>query len=424
MEDRRAGVDVPPFRSVVFGGGLVVLMVASAFMQYTLGVLGPVLIERFDISRTRLGLLTSVLFLVGSAGSPVAGRLIDRLGARRLVAFPFLATISGFLLLAGAPTYALVVTAVAVAGTGMAFANPLSNKLIALHVPAGKQGLLMGIKQSGVQLAATLAGIVMPTAVVLGGLRGASAGAAVVLGAGLLVALLSIPQDPDAPRAGVRTSAPATVPAAGSTTVGQPDDSARAGRVTLLWISVYAFLMGSGIASVYAYLPLFAVDVLGMSVGRAGLLASLIGIMGMASRIIWGAISERLRHPSTALVMLAITAVVAQGLLWSSPVAGSWAVWVAVLIMGASAVAWNAVAMFTVVRVLGTSAAGANSGVIQLAFFSGFAAGPIGFGLLTDATGGYGIGWAAVTTSFALAAAVAGRWALLTRRVRAAQPSR
>lgn len=406
----------PRYIPARFGTGLVALMVASAYMQYTLSVLGPVLLERFTISRTQLGLLTSVLFIVGSAGSPLAGRMVDRLGARRMIPFPFIANIVAFLLLALAPSYAVVLTAVAIAGAGMAFANPLSNKLIAFHVPRGQQGLLMGIKQSGVQLAATLAGVVMPAALVLGGLAGAGIGTALALVVGQLVVLLAVPRDPARPPQAESAGPAAATPDAVTAAAAAAELDARTRRSTLLWIGLYAVLMGAGIASVYAYLPLFAVDALGMSVGRAGLLASVIGIMGMASRIIWGAVAERLAHPSTALVMLAGTAVMAQALLWSAPRIGIGVLWVAVVLLGSSAVAWNTVAMFTVVRVLGSSAAGANSGVIQLAFFSGFAIGPILFGLLTDVSGGYDLGWAAIMGAFSLATIVAGRWALLTHR--------
>ena len=409
----------PRYAPTRFGTGLVTLMVASAYMQYTLSVLGPVLLERFTISRTQLGLLTSVLFIVGSAGSPVAGRLVDRLGARRMIPFPFVANTVAFLLLGLAPSYPVVLAAVAIAGAGMAFANPLSNKLIAFHVPHGQQGLLMGIKQSGVQLAATLAGVVMPAALVLGGLAGAGVGTAVALVVGQLVVFLAVPHDPARPPGGPGalgpvTAAPDAVTAAAATAAAELD--ARTRRATLLWIGLYAVLMGAGIASVYAYLPLFAVDALGMSVGRAGLLASVIGVMGMASRIIWGAVAERLPHPSSALVLLAGTAVVAQAMLWSAPRTGVAVLWAAVVLLGSSAVAWNTVAMFTVIRVLGAGAAGANSGVIQLAFFSGFAIGPIVFGLLIDASGSYDLGWGAIMGAFTLATLLAGRWALLTHR--------
>lgn len=395
-------------RAGPFGGALVVLMIASAFMQYALGVLGPVLIEQFDLTRTQLGSLTSVLFVVASTASPSVGRLIDRYGARRMLPVPFAATLSGFLLVSVAPSYLTLLAAIVVAGSGMAFANPLSNKLVALHAAPGRQGLLMGVKQSGVQVAAVVAGLVMPTAVAVTGLRATASGTALVVGLGLLAVLALVPDDDTsaAPVRRVETDLEA-----------EPGDLGGAARrrTTLLWISGYAMLMGSGIAAIYAYLPLYAVDVLGMSVPRAGVLASLIGMIGVVSRIVWGTISERLRHPATALAALAATAALAQALVWSAAVLGVWAIWTAAVVLGGSAVAWNAVAMFTVVRVLGTSGAGLNSGFVQLAFFSGFAIGPLAFGAVTDVVGGYSIGWGAIFGSFVAATVVSGRWAWATR---------
>lgn len=392
-------------RPTVFGLALVILMITSALMQYTLGVLGPILIERYELSRTQLGSLTSVLFVVASTASPVVGQVIDRFGARRALPVPFLATICGFVLAAVASTYVSLLLAIAVAGSGMAFANPLSNKLVALHAAPGRQGLLMGVKQSGVQVAAVTAGVAMPTVVSLLGFPIATVVTAGVLGIGLLTVLTIVPGDPPPTsrrfgRDDMRGAASHTLPRR---------------RTTLLWISGYALLMGSGIAAIYAYLPLYATEELGMSVARAGFLAGVIGMIGVVSRIVWGALSERLRHPSTALTSLAATAVVAQGLVWSSTAIGTWAAWTAALVLGASAVAWNAVAMFAVVRVLGTGGAGVNSGFVQLAFFSGFAIGPLLFGVLTDLTDGYNAGWAAVLGSFALATLLSGRWTWATR---------
>lgn len=398
-EHRHTGI-----RSSTFGGALVVLMITSALMQYSLGVLGPVLVVEYGLTRTQLGSLTSVLFLVASTASPLVGQVIDRFGARRALPLPFAATILGFLLASAASSYISLILAIAVAGSGMAFANPLSNKLVALHAPRGRQGLLMGIKQSGVQVAAVTAGILMPTVVARLGLSTANLATAGVLSIGLLAVLRVVPQDVPTARGGPS-------PSAIRDQVSQPPPR----RTTLSWISAYALLMGSGIAAIYAYLPLYATEELGMSVARAGFLAGSIGMIGVVSRVVWGALSERLRHPATALTSLAATAMFAQALVWGSAALGNWAAWTAALVLGASAVAWNAVAMFAVVRVLGTKGAGVNSGFVQLAFFSGFAIGPLLFGLLADASGGYSVGWAAIFSSFALATVVSGRWAWATR---------
>jgi nitrate/nitrite transporter NarK len=415
-----------PPRLATLSTALVLLMVTNAFMQYSLGVLGPVLVDRFVLSRTQLGLLTSVLFVISSAASPFAGALIDRVGARRLLALPFASTTAGFVLLAVAPSYGILVAAVVVAGTGMAFANPLSNKVIALHVPPRRQGLVLGVKQSGVQVGAATAGLVMPLAVLLVGFSAAAFVAAGVFTAWMVYSLAVVPSDEPQTQPSIEPAVAAygsmETGSSGSTEVGsadgaEPDPVER--RQLLLAISGYALLIGSGLASLYAYLPLFAVEMLGMTISQAGLLASLIGLMGVASRIVWGVLSERIGHPAFALMMLAATAVLAQTLLALSPTIGVWASWTAAVLIGGSAVAWNSVAMFAVLRTLGVRAAGANSGIVQLAFFSGFAIGPVAFGALSDLTGDFEAAMIAVGGCFVGATVVAMRWAW---RARASRP--
>ena len=415
-----SSTDEPDLRLGRLGTALVLLMMTNAYMQYTLGVLGPVLIDRFGLSRTQLGLLSSILFIVSSSGSPLAGALIDRVGARRLLALPFMATTGGFLLLAIAPTFGVLIAAVVVAGAGMSFANPLSNKVVALHVPPRRQGLLLGIKQSGVQAGAAIAGLVMPLAVLLLGFAAAAFATAGVVTLWMAYSLLAIPPDERPVRTSDRSIAAADLPT--MTTADEPRPDRRERRQLLRSIGGYALLMGSGLAALYAYLPLFAVERLGMSIAEAGLLASLIGLMGVASRIIWGALSERIGHPAFVLTMLAGTAVIAQALLALSPTIGVWASWTAVVLIGGSAVAWNSVAMFAVLRVLGSQTAGANSGIIQLAFFSGFAIGPIVFGVLSDVSGGFDIGMIAVGGCFVGSTIVAMRWAAKAREAEGLRP--
>ena len=58
---------------IAFGLVLALAMGTSTFAGYAFGVLGPNLIGEFDISRSQLGLLTAVFFLVGGPLSLVAG---------------------------------------------------------------------------------------------------------------------------------------------------------------------------------------------------------------------------------------------------------------------------------------------------------------------------------------------------------------
>ena len=93
--------------------------------------------------------------------------------------------------------YAGLVAGSALFGIAIAFGNPATNQLAARSVRAGQHGIVTGIKQSGVQVGAFLAGFVLPRAAETTGWRPA-------LGAGA------------SPRGGrTRPDAPVRAPPAG-----------------------------------------------------------------------------------------------------------------------------------------------------------------------------------------------------------------
>ena len=163
-------------------------MGTSTFAGYAFGVLGPNLIGEFEISRFQLGLLTTCFFLVGGPLSLAAGRATDRFGARRVMLVSF--GISGLatqIAMAVAPAYpAMLLAAAVLPASAPAAGNPVTNKLIAIHLPPGRRGLVMGGKQAGVQVGAFLAGALLAPLAVQVGWREALAWSAVVPAAGSL----------------------------------------------------------------------------------------------------------------------------------------------------------------------------------------------------------------------------------------------
>jgi fucose permease len=101
--------------------------------------------------------------------------------------------------------------------------------------------------------------------------------------------------------------------------------------------------------------------------------------------------------------------VVASGALWAATSFGSAVLWVGAALFGATAVAWNALGMLSIVRDVEVSLAGRASGRVLLGFYIGFVVGPVSFGWAVDHIG-YGAGWAAVTAAFVVAAGLSLRW--------------
>ena len=175
-------------------------------------------------------------------------------------------------------------------------------------------------------------------------------------------------------------------------------------------LTVYALLMGFGVGAVGAYLPLYAVEELGLTRGTAGLAAALMGFVGIIARVGWGRRQDRTTTPVIrSLGMLAAGAVLAAGLLWTAASVGSGFLWAGAALFGATAVAWNALGMLSIVRDVEVSVAGRASGRVLLGFYIGFLVGPVTFGWSVDHVG-YAAGWAAVTAGFALAAALTLAW--------------
>jgi nitrate/nitrite transporter NarK len=176
------------------------------------------------------------------------------------------------------------------------------------------------------------------------------------------------------------------------------------------WLAAYAALMGSGVGAFSTYTPLYAQETIGMSLGSAGLVTGVVGIIGIVARIAWAWASERTGRFSTLLMLLGAGSIVAIILVLSADGLGAPALWAGAVIFGATAISWNAIGMMAVLVEVDQQAAGRASGLVQTGFFAGFVASPALFGYSVDITGTYRLGWAAIAVVFVLAAAVARGW--------------
>jgi predicted MFS family arabinose efflux permease len=371
-------------------------MVVSTFVGYAFGALGPFIIDDLGLSRTALGSLTTVMYFVGSALSPVLGPLVDRFGGRRSLLALFAVGSAGTLVVAASPGYGGLVAGAALAGVAVALGNIATNQLIARHVEPTRQGILTGVKQSGVQVGAFLAGAALPALAEAWGWRWALAASALIAAGGVAGTLLTVPSHTCVPQPSGRRLMNASTGPLG-TAVNR--------------LTAYSTLMGLGVGAAGAYLPLYAVEELGTSRRAAGLAAGIMGLVGVLARVWWGRLHDRTTTPVTrTLLLLAAGSVVAAGLVWAARASGVALLWAGAVALGATAVAWNALGMLSIVRDVDASRAGRASGRVLLGFFAGFFVGPVSFGAVVDATGTYAFGWAGVTAAFLAATMVAWRW--------------
>ena len=383
-----------PGNQNLFAGVLVLVMALAIMLPPALGALGPFLIDDLGLNRSQIGILASVASLASALLAPPLGRIVDRYVGRGLISVVFVVVAVGLFSVAAAPSFPWLVAAVFVAGAGMALANPATNRLIAAHGDPQRRGLLVGLKQSGVQVGATLAGVTLPAVATVLGWRGAIAIVALFAVLAAATGWLAVP----------RSFAPGAEPSAKGTPGAAPDTSER----EIHWLAVFTFFMAAGTATLVSYLPLYSFDEVGYSAVVAGLVGATLAFVGIAARIGWARFADRIGDPWRVLVWLASGAAAAQLLLLLAPRVPI-LLWISAAALGASMGAWHAVVQVTIVR-RGLHGAGRRTGLVHLTFSAGMVAGPALFGISVDRLEAYAPGWLAVLVLNLLGAAMAWGW--------------
>jgi predicted MFS family arabinose efflux permease len=365
-------------------------MATATFPIIVASVLAAELIDRFGIGRSQVGLLVTATALVGALASPLFGRVTDRIGAvaaiRSVLALGMV-TLTSFAL---APSYGFLVIAAIATGVPNGWSNPATNLLIVDNVPAGSRGIVTGVKQSGVQFGTLLGGMLLPVFATLWDWRSAVLMFLMVHVAGL---------------AGMM----------GRTDPIEHETQAEWAHMTIpmevRWIAVYGTLSGLATSALFGFLPLFAEENQLWSAQAAGSLVAVVGLSGIAARILWPAASERRIGHGRTLRILAVMSTVTAVLLGLAAlgVVKSWVLIPAAVLLGGGAIAWNAVGMLAVMDFSPPRMVGKGTGVVLLGFLLGLAFGAPLMGFSVDVLGTYVPGWLASAGLLTACAVIAGR---------------
>jgi predicted MFS family arabinose efflux permease len=367
-------------------------MGAGPLLVYGLTATGPLVVTDLELSRTTFGALATLAYAVAAVGSAVLGRQVDRHGERAVLAVLFCGAGMALLIGAVAQSYAWLCGAVVLSGVVQSLSNPVTNRLVTAHAAPGSRGVLMGVKQSGVQMAQVVAGLALPGLALVVGWRGALGLSAILAAGGLALALRNVPRRPAGPATVTRAPAP-PLPTA------------------VWWLAAYALLTGAALQAANVYLPLFGYEALDLPVAVAGLTAAVVGGVGLVGRIAWGRAADRMPSPHRVLVWLSTGAAAGAAIVLVSGAASAPALlWVGAAVLGATAIPTNVVLMLTVVRVVPRAVVGRASGLLAVGLYAGFAAGPVSFGLLVDSTSSYGVAWTAVCCAHLAAAVLTLLW--------------
>jgi predicted MFS family arabinose efflux permease len=349
---------------------LTAAMAAATIPLYVLGILATFIIDDLGITRGEVGLGVTVNVVLAALLSPSIGRLVDRMGGRWSLLALFATSAAGLGLIAGARAYLWLLGGSVVAAVAQAFGNPATNKLIAVRVPAGRRGLITGLKQSGVQVGLFVGGLLLPPIASAIGWR-----AAILLVAAVAVSMIIpgwlLPSD--------RTRE------AGSAVSWRSHDP------SVYWLAGYGFLLGFG-GSANVFFALFVEEALGGTPERGGVVVAVAGFVAIGARVGVARLAER-RNAYTAMLGGIAAFGILTFLLLLAATTVPWLVWAGAVMYGLSVASWNSVGMLAVIAGAGPMRAGGASGIVMLGFLGGIGAGAPILGWTVDVTDAYTTAW-------------------------------
>ncbi|MEX5297262.1 MFS transporter [Kocuria sp. CPCC 205292] len=412
---------------------LTATMAVGPLLTHSLSAMSPLVIQDLQLTETQFGLLATTTFLVAALTAVRTGRWADRLTARTLLVVMFGGAALAMLLTAAAPGYTVLLLAMVLSGLGQVMANPATNRLIRLHVPAARRASWLGIKQAGVQASQLVAGLTFPALGLLLGWR-----TAVLVAVGVVLLLLvhgwwTVPDNHagtpagrasrtasrsgTAPRSRTRAALTSWAPLrswAARRSRSAPAPPSRPARPPMPGVvrayAAAAALTGLGAQAANVYLPLYAHRELGLDVVTAGATVSVSALVGIASRVLWARVMDRPRADGFVLLAgMALGAAASAVVLILAPLHPGlgWAVWPAAVLHGGAALAVSVVVMSGAMRAVPAERVGASTGVVTMGLYGGFCAGPLVLGGLLQLTGSFAVGWAVVLAGYLACAGLA-----------------
>ena len=358
----------------------------SHLFHLLLPPLFPLLMPDFGFGYTEAGFLMTVFFTISGIGQALAGIVVDRYGARRVLMAGVSMLAASGLALAAATNYWMLVLAVAVAGIGNSVFHPADFSLLNKKVSASRLGYAFSVHGLSGNLGWAIGAAISGTALAWAGWRGAGLAAALVaLGSVIALQLARSLLDDDRPKAG----AGAAMAGSAFGVLGVPT----------VWLAFMFFLL---ITAAFGGLQSFSVPVLGGLYGIsaaaavAALTAYLLGSAG--GMVVGGFVAVRVHaHDRTVGAALVGAALCAIGLATGLPPA--WGVIPLMVGIGIGVGLAGPSRDLLVRRVATESIAGGKEspafgrvyGFVYSGLDVGLAMGPLAFGMLLDAGGRDGV---------------------------------
>ena len=348
-----------------------------------LPAIAPLIQRDLALTLTQAGSFLSIYYIGPSLMSLPAGAMADRWGIKRVLVAGQVLIGLGLIAASAAASYGAISALLVVAGFGYGLLNPTSTKAVLAWSPPSQRATLVGLKQVGLPFGGAVGAAAMPLlALLLDWRRAVALGGAIIAVAAVASAWLY--RDPPG------YAAPASA--------GGERSPLRTVLLTRdLWVVAVATGVFAAMQTVWmAFLVLYLQQVVGLSLLAAGRCLAIAQVAGMAGRVVFGLLSDRLfggnrRLPlalagiGSTLCSIALAAVgPGTSIAWVAPLA---------LVFGFAGIGWNGVQHTLMAELAGPRSAGTAVGLGLAVSSLGVTLGPPVFGYVVDATGSFRAPW-------------------------------
>jgi ACS family hexuronate transporter-like MFS transporter len=383
------------------------VLAAALLVQVTISIvtqafpaLAPFARGELQLNVVEVGLFATILNLGTMFALLPAGWAVDVIGERRVLVVGGLATGVAAAIAATAPQFTVLLPLLIVVGIASATPTPAGSTAIISAFSGRDRGFIMSVRQTGIPLGGGLAALLLPPLAIATGWRHALQVAAVLAAAGALVGLILL-------RSG--RSAPTTVY---RTRVSVREIATR--DATFMGLAAVFLTLGQFVLVSYIALYLLTLWHLSLAIGSLFLVAANAG--GVAGRMLWGTVSDRLFGGRRRGPLITVGLIAAAGflLLASLPLSTPpLAILTLVILLGATAIGWNGVWVTLLSEIAPPDKRGRTVAYGLTISQVGIFGGPPAFGALVSFTGSFRVGWSVVAGAMLVAA-------LLIRQVEAA----
>jgi MFS family permease len=381
---------MPPSPGVVLPVVLTLLVQSAISMSaVAIPIFMPVAAGELNVPASYVGIFMSVVFLGATLFAPVSGYFIDRLGPIRVSQICLVLCALGLGVISISYIPVMVIGAL-IMGIGYAPVTPASSHLLVRTTPLSMTSIVFSIKQTGVPLGGTMAGLVVPPLVVFCGWE------MTALWVAAFSLILSFCLLPFRNRFDTERSNRSRISLKNAFTPVRMTLQ----HADLRRMAIASFFFSTMQLCLVSFLVTYLIQNIEMSLIQAGILLSAAQASGIIGRIVWGAFADRYVKPRIMLGILGIG--MAGAALAAALFSPQWpylALLTVCALFGSVAIGWNGVFLAEVARVAKPEHAGVATGGTLFFTFLGILLGLPAFSLVVEKTGSYPFGFAMVAAS-------------------------